>query len=49
MDNYDYVVINDEIEECYGKINKLIEAEIIDGPKEYDKNYIRDHVNKLIS
>ena len=47
--NYDYVVINDEIEECYGKINKLIEAEIIDGPKEYDKNYIRDHVNKLIS
>ena len=47
--NYDYVVINDEIEECYSKINKLIEAEIIDGPKEYDKNYIRDHVNKLIS
>ena len=47
--NYDYVVINDEIEECYKKINKLIEAEIIDGPKEYDKNYIRDHVNKLIS
>ncbi|WP_440930717.1 guanylate kinase [Candidatus Pelagibacter sp.] len=47
--NYDYVIINDTIEECYNKIDKLIDAEIIDGPKEYDKNYIRDHVSKLIS
>ena len=47
--NYDYVIINDTIEECYNKINKLIDAEIIDGPKEYDKNYIRDHVSKLVS
>ena len=47
--NYDYVIINDTIEECYNKIEKLIDAEIIDGPKEYDRNYIRDHVSKLIS
>ena len=45
--NYDYVVINDDIEKCFNKIEKLIEAEINDGSKDYDLNYIRDHVEKL--
>ena len=31
--NYDYVVINDNLEECYNKIKKLIEAEISNGSK----------------
>ena len=26
--NYDYVIINDDIEKCYNKIDNLIEAEI---------------------
>ena len=47
--NYDYVIINDTIEECYDKINKLIDAEIMGGPKEYDQNYIRDFVSSLVS
>ena len=47
--NYDYVVINDDIENCYKKIEKLIDAEISGGPKEYDKEYIRNHVDKLTS
>jgi len=47
--NYDYVVINDDLEKCYQKIKKLIKAEISNGPKEYDKNYIRNFVNLLIS
>ena len=47
--NYDYVIINDNLEECYLKINNLIEAEINKGSKDYDKNYIREHVNKLTS
>ena len=47
--NYDYVIINDELESCYKKIDSLIEAEINNGPKDYDKNYIRKHIEKLTS
>ena len=45
--NYDYVIINDDLEECYTKINNLIEAEVNNGSKDYDKEYIRKHVEKL--
>ena len=45
--NYDYVVINDKLEDCYKKINKLIEAEISNGSKDYDKEFIKKHVEKL--
>ena len=45
--NYDYVVINDNLEECYSKINNLIDAEINNGSKDYDKEYIRRHVETL--
>ena len=47
--NYDYVVINDNLEDCYLKIKKLIIAELTDGSKDYDKNFIRNHVEKLTS
>ena len=47
--NYDYVVINDNLNECYLKILKLIEAEINNGSKDYDPNFIRSHVEKLTS
>ncbi len=47
--NYDYVVINDEIENCFDKNNNLIEAELKDGSKDYDLNYIRNHIEKLTS
>jgi guanylate kinase len=45
--NYDYVVINDDLKKCFSKINNLIEAEINNGSKDYDLEYIRNHVNKL--
>ena len=45
--NYDYVIINDEIEKCYKKIDNLIEAEINDGSKDYDLNFVRNHIKKL--
>jgi len=45
--NYDYVVINDKLDECYSKINNLIDAEVNNGSKDYDKNYIRKHVDSL--
>ena len=47
--NYDYVVINDELENCYSKITNLINAEIFNGSKDYDLEYIRGHVEKLTS
>ena len=31
------------------KINNLIDAEINNGSKDYDKEYIRKHINKLTS
>ena len=47
--NYDYVVINDNLEKCFSKIYNLIEAEINGGSKDYDLEYIRSHVSKLTS
>ena len=45
--NYDYVVINDNLKKCFTKINNLIDAEINNGSKDYDLEYIRNHVKKL--
>ena len=45
--NYDYVIINDNLEDCYKKIDSLIDAELNNGPKDYDKEYIRKHIEKL--
>ena len=45
--NYDYVVINNDLNECYLKITNLINAVINNGSKDYDLNFIRDHVEKL--
>ena len=47
--NYDYVVINDDLDNCYSKIHNLINAEINNGSKDYDVNFIRRHVEKLTS
>ena len=47
--NYDYVVINDDLQNCYSKITNLINAEISNGSKDYDLEYIRNHVEKLTS
>ena len=47
--NYNYVVINDDLDSCYDKIQNLIKAEINNGSKDYDPEYIRSHVDKLTS
>ncbi len=47
--NYDYVVINDDLNKCFLKIKNLIEAEFHNGSKDYDLEFIRDHINKLTS
>ena len=47
--NYDYVVINDNLKTCFSKISNLIKAEMNNGSKDYDIEFIRNHVNKLTS
>ena len=47
--NYDYVVVNDNLDNCYSKIYNLIEAEINNISKDYDKAFIKNHVEKLTS
>ena len=47
--NYNYVVVNDELNSCYNKIHNLIKAEINNGSKDYDPEYIRNHVEKLVT
>ena len=47
--NYDYVVINDNLNECFLKIQKLINAEINNGSKDYDTEFIKKHIENLIS
>ena len=45
--NYDYVVVNEDLQKCYSKIYNLIQAEKNNGSKDYDLEYIRSHVEKL--
>tara|TARA_B100000886_G_scaffold111534_1_gene74891 strand:- start:16066 stop:16698 length:633 start_codon:yes stop_codon:yes gene_type:complete len=47
--NYDYVVINDSLEECFLKIQTLINAEINNGSKDYDIDFVKKHIENLIS
>ena len=47
--NYDYVVINDDLNSCYKKIFNLIDAEINENSKDYDLEFIRNHIGKLTS
>tara|TARA_B100001121_G_scaffold296711_1_gene302399 strand:+ start:67 stop:699 length:633 start_codon:yes stop_codon:yes gene_type:complete len=47
--NYDYVVINDDLDKCYSKISSLIKAELNNDSKDYDLEFIRNHVEKLTS
>ena len=47
--NYKYVVINDDLQTCYNKIQNLINAEIKDGSRDYDPEYIRRHIDHLTS
>jgi len=45
--NYDYVVINDDLNKCYSKICNLIKAELTNDSKDYDLDFIRSHIEKL--
>ena len=46
--NYDYVVINDNLENCYNEVNHLIKSEIEKFNNSYDINLIKKHIDQLI-
>ena len=45
--NYDYVVINDNLQGCFNQICNLINSEIHNSSNDYDKELIQKHINKL--
>ena len=47
--DYDYVVINDNLENCYNEVNNLINSEINKVSNSYDATLIKKHINQLIS
>ena len=47
--NYNYVVINDNLENCFSEIAKLIESEINGLENQYNKEIIKRHINQLTS
>ena len=47
--NYDYVVINDNLEDCFSEIAKLIDSEINGLENQYNKEIIKRHINQLTS
>ena len=46
--NYDYVVINNDLEKCYNEVNNLIKSEIEEFDSPYDIALIKKHINQLI-
>ena len=47
--DYNYVVINDNLENCYNEVNNLIKSEINKVSNSYDVGLIKKHINQLIS
>ena len=47
--NYDFVVINDDLEKCYSEIVKFINLKTDNSEYTYNKKEIQDHVVKLRS
>ena len=47
--DYDYVVINDNLENCYNEVNNLIKSEMDKVSNYYDVELIKKHINQLIS
>tara|TARA_B100000965_G_scaffold35441_1_gene26208 strand:- start:244 stop:450 length:207 start_codon:yes stop_codon:yes gene_type:complete len=46
--NYDYVVINRNLEKCYKKILKIINSKKYNLNTRYNKKTIKEHIKKLI-
>ena len=47
--DYDYVVINDNLENCYNEVNNLIKSVMDKVSNSYDVELIKKHINQLTS
>ena len=47
--DYNYVIINNDLEVCYNQISEYIDCEIDHKKSNYNKELIRDHLRKLTS
>jgi len=47
--DYDFVVINDNLESCYNEVNNLIKSEIGQLNNSYDVEFIKKHIASLIN
>ena len=47
--DYDYVIINNDLEFCYEQIAEYIDCEISKKKNNYDIDFIKKHIKKLIS
>tara|TARA_A100001015_G_scaffold178836_1_gene198794 strand:+ start:106 stop:738 length:633 start_codon:yes stop_codon:yes gene_type:complete len=47
--DYDYVIINNDLEVCYKQISEYIDCEISKKKSSYDLNFIKYHIKKLNS
>ena len=47
--DYNYVIINNDLEDCYNQISEYIDCEINKKEVSYDKDLIKNHIKKLIS
>ena len=46
--NYNYVVINDDLKNCFKKIEYILDSELNNKRSKYDKNSVENHIKKLI-
>ena len=46
--NYDYVVINDQLEVCYKKIIRILKSELNNTKSDYNKKSVENHIKKLL-
>ena len=46
--NYNYVVINDDLKNCYENIINILDAELNNKKGVYDKVFVENHIKKLI-
>ena len=47
--NYDYVVINNDLQRCFNEICELIDSFINESKNNYDRKLIEKHISKLTS
>ena len=47
--DYNYVIINNDLEVCYKQISEYIDCEVSNQESNYDIDLIKNHINKLTS